>query len=284
MHFIKHSIKQEDQGLSLQGHSLLPQIQERHMQIPVREDLVMLVDSPYYSSPVYLSNFINQILNNHDQNTIVADSYAIKCNGPEHVSLLGSSNSISLIDAHGFPLCFNQSNEVEDMSNRCSFHEALQQDNKSKLSGNSISNQIEAQIENKKTIYKDIRTVKEERERERVEKRQTNLNFKKEKYKKRNTSYDYKTTAYLQSVFFDVYSKQPKLTKQQRMVVQKRTGLPSRNITYWFSNHKRRFQKSLHSFQKVTKSSNRSVLTYNDFIKWHRMYGSPNNITRGEST
>ncbi|KAG1052862.1 hypothetical protein G6F43_005028 [Rhizopus delemar] len=263
MHFIKHSIKQEDQGLSLQGHSLLPQIQESYMQIPVREDLVMLVDSPYYSSPVYLSNFINQIFNNHDQNTIVADNYAIKCNEPEHVSLLGSSNSISLIDAHGFPLCFNQSNEVEDMSDRCSFHEALQQDNKSKLSGNSISNQIEAQIENKKTIYKDIRT---------------------EKYKKRNTSYDYKTTAYLQSVFFDVYSKQPKLTKQQRMVVQKRTGLPSRNITYWFSNHKRRFQKSLHSFQKVTKSSNRSVLTYNDFIKWHKMYGSPNNITRGEST
>jgi hypothetical protein len=111
-----------------------------------------------------LSNFINQIFNNHDQNTIVVDNYAIGCNRPEGVSLSGSSNSISLIGAHGFPLSFNQSNEVEDMSNGCNFHEALQQDNKCKLSDNPLTNQLEAQIENKKTSCKDIQTVKEEKE------------------------------------------------------------------------------------------------------------------------
>lgn len=95
---------------------------------------------------------------------VVVDNYAIGYNRPEGVSLSGSSNSISLIGAHGFPLCFNQFNEVEDMSNGCSFHESLQQDNKSKLPGNSLSNQLEAQIENKKTSCKDIQTVKEEKE------------------------------------------------------------------------------------------------------------------------
>ncbi|RCH86091.1 hypothetical protein CU097_007835 [Rhizopus azygosporus] len=108
------------------------------------------------------------------------------------------------------------------------------------------------------------------------------VNKKKETKKKRVKAYDSQTTAYLQSMFFETYSKQIKLTKQQRLEVQRKTGLPSRNITYWFSNHKRRFQGSLNVFKKVMENSNGAVATYDDFIKWRRNQGLPDNVTKEE--
>ncbi|ORE14502.1 hypothetical protein BCV71DRAFT_220864 [Rhizopus microsporus] len=111
---------------------------------------------------------------------------------------------------------------------------------------------------------------------------QKKVNKKKESKKKRTKAYDSQTTAYLQSMFFETYSKQTKLTKQQRLEVQRKTGLPSRNITYWFSNHKRRFQGSLNVFKKVMENSNGAVATYDDFIKWRRNQGLPDNVTKEE--
>lgn len=113
----------------------------------------------------------------------------------------------------------------------------------------------------------------------------TNNNKKQspKKIKKRTvTSYDHETSFYLKSVFFEVYSYQKKLTKQQRKEVQKKTGLASRNITYWFSNHKRRFHKTLKIYREAVESSNGSIKNYNDFITWRRKQGLPDQISLDE--
>ncbi|KAL9540253.1 hypothetical protein MBANPS3_009782 [Mucor bainieri] len=65
------------------------------------------------------------------------------------------------------------------------------------------------------------------------------------KSKRTTTSYDAETTSYLKRAFFNYYSKQYKLTREQREAVIRETGLRSRNITYWFSNHKRRLGTEL---------------------------------------
>lgn len=99
-------------------------------------------------------------------------------------------------------------------------------------------------------------------------------NTKPPRKKKRTvTSYDAQTSQYLKSVFFEVYSKQSKLSKEQRVAVQEKTGLPSRNITYWFSNHKRRFQDSLEIYRKAVIDSKGSINCYEDFIQWRKDRG-----------
>lgn len=92
------------------------------------------------------------------------------------------------------------------------------------------------------------------------------------------TSYDAETTHYLKSVFFSIYSKRDKLTKDQRRQVQLHTGLKPRNITYWFSNHKRRFQTSLKVFKRTVGESNGKVKTYDDFLAWRREHNLPEEV------
>lgn len=103
-----------------------------------------------------------------------------------------------------------------------------------------------------------------------------------QKKKRTVTSYDSQTSFYLKSVFFEVYSKQLKLTKDQRMKVQEKTGLPSRNITYWFSNHKRRFQSSLKIYRKAVRESNGAVKSYDDFIQWRKKHDLPDQVMEEE--
>ncbi|OBZ83966.1 hypothetical protein A0J61_07984 [Choanephora cucurbitarum] len=96
------------------------------------------------------------------------------------------------------------------------------------------------------------------------------------------TSYDAQTTHYLKTVFFSIYSSREKLTKEQRRQVQKETGLKPRNITYWFSNHKRRFQTSLAVFKRVVDQSGGQVKTYDDFLAWRRQHGLPEEVSEEE--
>ncbi|KAI8050118.1 hypothetical protein BDF21DRAFT_433060, partial [Thamnidium elegans] len=102
------------------------------------------------------------------------------------------------------------------------------------------------------------------------------------KKKRTTTSYDMQTSLYLKSVFFEVYSKQKKLTKEQRMQVQQRTGLPSRNITYWFSNHKRRFKDTLQVYRQAVEESHGAIENYKDFIRWRRSHALPDQVTQAE--
>ncbi|KAI7850521.1 hypothetical protein BDC45DRAFT_517845 [Circinella umbellata] len=96
------------------------------------------------------------------------------------------------------------------------------------------------------------------------------------------TSYDADTTHYLKSVFFNIYSKRDKLTKEQRKQVQIHTGLKPRNITYWFSNHKRRFQNSLQVFKQAVHESKGKIKSYDDFLEWRRKRGLPEDILESE--
>ncbi|CAM0139201.1 hypothetical protein VKS41_002399 [Umbelopsis sp. WA50703] len=65
-----------------------------------------------------------------------------------------------------------------------------------------------------------------------------------------NTKYNKHIMRILETMFFEVYSHRDKLTKEERKLVQTKTGLSSRSITYWFANHKRRYQKELAVYKK----------------------------------
>ncbi|KAI7872955.1 hypothetical protein BDF14DRAFT_1750636 [Spinellus fusiger] len=84
------------------------------------------------------------------------------------------------------------------------------------------------------------------------------------------TSYDKETTNYLKSIFYTVYIKDKRLTKQQRQDIHQKTGLSLRNITYWFSNHKRRHSKAIELFNEATKITNGKISNFKEFLLWQR--------------
>ncbi|KAI9311217.1 hypothetical protein BX666DRAFT_1999052 [Dichotomocladium elegans] len=96
------------------------------------------------------------------------------------------------------------------------------------------------------------------------------------------TSYDAETTHYLKSVFFSIYSKRDKLTKEQRRQVQIHTGLKPRNITYWFSNHKRRFQRALKVYKQTVQKTGGAIKSYDDFLLWRRRHGLTDEVLDDE--
>ncbi|KAI9027346.1 hypothetical protein CLU79DRAFT_833264 [Phycomyces nitens] len=85
--------------------------------------------------------------------------------------------------------------------------------------------------------------------------------------KRTATSYDSETTKYLKSTFYNIYSKNNKLSKSQRRTVQENTGLSPRSITYWFSNHKRRHPKDIQLFKQTIAKSKEKIKTYEDFLQ-----------------
>ncbi|CAO3624830.1 unnamed protein product [Mucor fragilis] len=98
--------------------------------------------------------------------------------------------------------------------------------------------------------------------------------------KRTTTSYDAKTTACLKRAFFNHYSKQYKLTREQRETMIRETGLRSRNITYWFSNHKRRLGAELAIYRKLTREH--KIKDYDAFVQWRQGRDLPAYITREE--
>jgi Homeodomain len=70
-----------------------------------------------------------------------------------------------------------------------------------------------------------------------------------------NSKYNAQTLHYLETMFFEVYSCRDKLSKSERVLIQRQTGLPPRSITYWFANHKRRYQKELQKYRRSMATS-----------------------------
>ncbi|KAF7724543.1 hypothetical protein EC973_000920 [Apophysomyces ossiformis] len=117
-------------------------------------------------------------------------------------------------------------------------------------------------------------------------KKKTTLNLKAKKLKKftaRQTShwYDPHTLKYLKSVFYNVFSKQDRLTREERRKIHLHTGIHPRKITYWFSNHKRRYRRSLQNFINIQRSV-RWVKTYEDFLQWRHSQGLPEEMKENE--
>lgn len=135
------------------------------------------------------------------------------------------------------------------------------------ISSRKSSNRKEGETNNVVTTTKELRKA---------------ANSDRQNIRRTATSYDAQTTHYLKSMFFDIYSRREKLTKDQRRQVQKETGLKSRNITYWFSNHKRRFQNSLLVFKKTVEESNGVVKTYDDFLRWRKLRGLSEEASKDE--
>lgn len=245
-------IKQEEETMCLfQEWSFLPEHQEEKEgeRAYGNEDLVMWMESPFDSNSLQLTHLLDQMYNYQPHPCAWMDDYLFQSRSlvdttgyikPEHISL---------------PLIPSEPDAPLDQGKK-------EQEVKKKT--------------REKEVGKKTKGPKKSKEEKKAKKIKQESCCKKKKI----TAYDSQTTTYLQSVFFEVYSKQPKLTKQQRIEVQKKTGLPSRNITYWFSNHKRRFQGSLNLFKQVTE--NGSVATYNDFIKWRRKHGLPEQVTKDE--
>lgn len=78
-----------------------------------------------------------------------------------------------------------------------------------------------------------------------------------------NSKYNAQTLHHLETMFFEVYSCRDKLSKSERVLIQRQTGLPPRSITYWFANHKRRYQKELQKYRRSMATSYDEYLAIN---------------------
>jgi hypothetical protein len=82
------------------------------------------------------------------------------------------------------------------------------------------------------------------------------------------TSYEPHITAYLMAMFFEIYSVRDKLTKAERQAAHEYTKIDPRNLTYWFSNRKRRVSNELEEYKKIVSESNGAITCYKDYLEW----------------
>jgi hypothetical protein len=68
------------------------------------------------------------------------------------------------------------------------------------------------------------------------------------------------------TMFFEVYSVRSKLTKAERQAAHEFTNISHRNLTYWFSNRKRRDPNDLEEYKKLVSES--TITCYKDYLEW----------------
>ncbi|KAI8141906.1 hypothetical protein BJV82DRAFT_670412 [Fennellomyces sp. T-0311] len=86
------------------------------------------------------------------------------------------------------------------------------------------------------------------------------------KCRRSKTSYDPKTSYLLNTLFFESFGNERKPTKLERRKVQHKTGISSRHLTYWLSNHKRRFRPELMAYQRLQRSGR--IKSYDEFMDY----------------
>ncbi|KAI9245824.1 hypothetical protein BDA99DRAFT_565711 [Phascolomyces articulosus] len=94
-----------------------------------------------------------------------------------------------------------------------------------------------------------------------------------QKSRRTKTSYDPKTSYHLNTLFFETFGNGRKPTKPERRRIQKKTGISSRRLTYWLSNHKRRFNAELRAFARLTREG--EVNGYDSFVEYCRSHIVP---------
>jgi hypothetical protein len=80
--------------------------------------------------------------------------------------------------------------------------------------------------------------------------------------------YSREITRCLKQAFIDTVGQDRKLTREQRRKIMQETGLSSRSITYWFSNHKRRPPFFGKQYRQAVVQSRGQVKTFEDFELW----------------
>jgi hypothetical protein len=80
--------------------------------------------------------------------------------------------------------------------------------------------------------------------------------------------YSREITRCLKQAFIDTVGQDRKLTREQRREIMQETGLSSRSITYWFSNHKRRPPFFGKQYRQAVVQSRGQVKTFEDFELW----------------
>ncbi|ORZ05839.1 hypothetical protein BCR42DRAFT_427865 [Absidia repens] len=80
--------------------------------------------------------------------------------------------------------------------------------------------------------------------------------------------YSPEVTKHLKQAFVDTVGHDRKLTKALRKKIMHETGLNSRNLTYWFSNRKRRPPFLGQQYKEAVIQSRGQVKTYEDFELW----------------
>ncbi|KAI8141899.1 hypothetical protein BJV82DRAFT_714723 [Fennellomyces sp. T-0311] len=87
------------------------------------------------------------------------------------------------------------------------------------------------------------------------------------------TSYDQATTYLLNTLFFETFGHGTKPSKRERSRIQRKTGISSRHLTYWLSNHKRRYKGELDAYRRLLADG--KVHDYDSYNKYRNNHCVP---------
>ncbi|KAI9492686.1 hypothetical protein BDB00DRAFT_826762 [Zychaea mexicana] len=75
-------------------------------------------------------------------------------------------------------------------------------------------------------------------------------------------------------LFFESYgSRDRKPTKEERRAIINKTGISSRQLTYWLSNHKRRYETQLEEYKRLTQAG--LIDSYDAFVEYCSLHNRP---------
>ncbi|KAI8147526.1 hypothetical protein BJV82DRAFT_701214 [Fennellomyces sp. T-0311] len=102
-----------------------------------------------------------------------------------------------------------------------------------------------------------------------------------QKSRRTKTSYDPKTSYRLNTLFFESFGNGRKPTKEERRRIQRKTGITSRRLTYWLSNHKRRFGPEISAYKRLAEEG--QIASYDDFVQYCNKHYVPEIQAREDS-
>ncbi|KAI8146825.1 hypothetical protein BJV82DRAFT_665774 [Fennellomyces sp. T-0311] len=94
------------------------------------------------------------------------------------------------------------------------------------------------------------------------------------------TLYDPKMSYHLNKLLFDTIGNDRKPTKSERYYIEKKTGISSRRLTYWLSNHKCRFQLELRAYRRLCLEG--QIYSFDTFLEYCQQHTVPE--LKGRST
>ncbi|KAI8147459.1 hypothetical protein BJV82DRAFT_701066 [Fennellomyces sp. T-0311] len=84
------------------------------------------------------------------------------------------------------------------------------------------------------------------------------------------TSYDPQTRYQLNVLLYESFGNNRKPTKSERYRIQKETGITSRRLTYWLSDHKHRYATEISEYKRLSEEG--KIDGYDSFIQYCNRY------------